>query len=130
MSKTVLPSKRTEWKELDRISEIVHSMNCIWREMTKDDFGLDGEIEVVIPKPDGKGLETSGQILKVQAKAGDRYVVSDTENSFASPVEKNDLEYWHKYNFPVLFIVYHPSDNRLYCKEIKTYLRIAPDAFA
>jgi len=130
MSKTVLPSKRTEWKGLDRISEIVHGMSCIWREMTKDDFGLDGEIEVVTPKADGKGLETSGQILKVQAKAGDRYVISDNEASFASPVEKNDLEYWHKCNFPVLFIVYHPSDDRLYCKEIKSYLRATPDAFA
>lgn len=130
MGKTVLPSKRTEWKGLDRIAEIVHGMNCIWREMTKDDFGLDGEIEVVTRKPDGNGLETSGQILKVQAKAGDKYVVSDTEHSFASPVDKGDLDYWHKCNFPVLFIVYHPSDDRLYFKEIKTYLRTSPEAFA
>ena len=130
MGKTVLASKQTEWKGLDRIAEIVHSMNCIWREMTKDDFGLDGEIEVVTPKPDGTGLETNGQILKVQAKAGRKYVVSDTQHSFVSPVEKSALDYWHKCNFPVLFIVYHPSDDRLYCKEIKAYLRTASDAFA
>jgi hypothetical protein len=55
MGKTVLPSKFQEWKGLDRISLIVHDMKCIFREITKDDFGLDGEIEVVAPKADGKG---------------------------------------------------------------------------
>jgi hypothetical protein len=35
----------TEWKGPARISEIVHEMGCIWREMTTDDYGLDGEIE-------------------------------------------------------------------------------------
>ena len=47
MGKTVSSTKKTEWKGLDRISAVVHEMGNIWREMTKDDFGLDGEIEVV-----------------------------------------------------------------------------------
>lgn len=53
MGETVKASKLTEWKGLDRISAVVHEMKNIWREMTKDDFGLDGEIEVVSPKPEG-----------------------------------------------------------------------------
>lgn len=65
MSKTVQPSKLTEWKGLDRISAVVHEMGNIWREMTKDDFGLDGEIEVVTAKADGPGCETTGGIVKV-----------------------------------------------------------------
>ena len=43
MGKTVLPSKFQEWKGLDRISLAVHEMGCIFREITKDDYGLDGE---------------------------------------------------------------------------------------
>ena len=55
MPKTVLLSKFQEWKGLDRISTVVHEMKCIFREITKDDFGLDGEIEVVVPKQGGQG---------------------------------------------------------------------------
>ena len=129
MPKTVLPSKFQEWKGLDRISLIVHDIKCIFREITKDDFGLDGEIEVVVPKADGTGYETTGGIIKVQAKSGGSYVKQDTVTSFATPVEKNDLEDWHKATFPILLIVYHPKDDKLYFKEIKAYVRNTPSVF-
>jgi hypothetical protein len=130
MGKTVKASKLTEWKGLDRISAVVHEMKNIWREMTKDDFGLDGEIEVVSPKPDGKGFETTGGIVKVQAKAGESYIRFDTEASFTTPVDQNDLKYWNGCTFPVLFIVYHPRDDKLYFKEVKEYIRSTPDVFS
>ena len=114
MAKTVLPSKFQEWKGLDRISLVVHEMRCIFREITKDDFGLDGEIEVVVPKSDGQGYETTGSIIKVQAKSGESYVKQDSDTSFVTPVGKNDLEGWHNASYPVLFIVYHPRDDKLY----------------
>ncbi len=109
---------------------VVHEMGNIWREMTKDDFGLDGEIEVVTPKPGGDGFETAGGIIKVQSKAGESYVRYDTETSFTTPVDQNDLKYWKNCNFPVLFIVYHPRDDKLYYKEIKTYIDQTPGVFA
>lgn len=130
MSKTVQASKLTEWKGLDRISVVVHDMGNIWREMTKDDYGLDGEIEVVTPKANGEGFETTGGIVKVQSKAGESYVRYDTDKSFSSPVDQNDLEYWQKCTFPVLYIVYHPKDDRLYFKEVKAYIRDTPGAFS
>src|SRR5262245_34297106 len=130
MSKTVPSTKFTEWKGLDRITEVVHRMNCIFRETSKDDFGLDGEIEVVTPKSDGKGFETAGGIVKVQAKAGASYVVGDEGATFSTPVEKADLEYWHRCTFPVLFIVYHPADDKLYFREVKAYIRDTPNVFA
>jgi Domain of unknown function (DUF4365) len=130
MSKTVQPSKLTEWKGLDRISVIVHQMGNIWRETTKDDFGLDGEIEVVTPKAIGEGFETTGGIVKVQSKAGERYVRYDSDTSFSTPVDQNDLDYWRKCTFPVLFIVYHPTDDKLYFKEVKAYIRDTPGVFA
>jgi hypothetical protein len=130
MSKTVQPSKLTEWKGLDRISVIVHEMGNIWREMTKDDFGLDGEIEVVTPKADGEGYETAGGIVKVQSKAGESYVRYDTETSFSTQVDQNDLDYWQRCTFPVLFIVFHPKDDKLYFKEVKQYIRDTPGVFS
>lgn len=129
MAKTVLPSKFVEWKGLDRISQIVHEMKCIWREITKDDFGIDGEIEVVIPKATGEGFETTGNVIKVQAKSGDSYVVQDSTTGFSTPVTKTDLEQWSKANYPVLLIVYHPKDDKLYCKEIRAYVRSTLNVF-
>lgn len=129
MPKTVLPSKFQEWKGLDRISTVVHEMKCIFREITKDDFGLDGEIEVVVPKRGGQGYETTGGIIKVQAKSGESYVKQDTDASFVTQVEKSDLEGWHSAPYPVLFIVYHPHDDKLYYKEIKSYVKNTPGVF-
>jgi len=130
MGKTVQSSKRTEWKGLDRIAIVVHQMGNIWREMTKDDFGLDGEIEVVTPKLDGTGSETTGGIVKVQAKAGERYVRFDSPASFSSPVDGDDLNYWNSCTFPVLYVVYHPKDDKLYYQEVKAYIQQSPGVFA
>lgn len=129
MPKNVPATKFTELKGLDRISQIVHEMHCIFRVISQDDFGIDGEIEVVTAKPDGIGFQTSGGIIKVQAKTGASYVKKDSIASFATPVRKDDLDYWNGCTFPVFFIVYHPGDDSLYFKEIKTYIRQAPDVF-
>jgi hypothetical protein len=117
MGKTVLESKFTEWKGLDRISATVHSMKHIWREISKDDFGIDGEIE------------THGNVLKVQSKSGASYVVEDTEAAFSSPVAKSDLETWNNSRYPVLYIVYHPDDDKLYCKEVRAYVKDTANVF-
>jgi hypothetical protein len=129
MGKTVPESKFTELKGLDRISTVVHEMKCLWREISKDDFGIDGEIEVVTPKPDGKGFQTTGGIVKVQARSGASYVAWDSGETFAVSVSKEDLEYWNSCTFPVLLIVYHPKDDKLYCKEIKSYVPSTSEVF-
>lgn len=129
MAKTVPSSKFQEWKGLDRISLIVHEMKCIFRETSKDDFGIDGEIEIVIPKANGDGFETYGKIVKVQAKSGIKYVTKDSKNSFSAPVERNDLDLWYRSTYPVIFIVYHPKEEKLYWKEVKSYVKSTPKAF-
>ena len=129
MGKTVTASKFSEWKGLDRISPIVHSMPSIFREISKDDFGIDGEIEIVVAKASGEGFETTGGIIKVQSKSGASYIRQDTEQSFSTPVERNDLEAWVGANVPVIFIVYHPDDDALYWKDIKHYVKTTPLMF-
>ena len=74
MGKTVTVSKFSEWKGLDRIGLIVHRMPSIFREISKDDVGIDGEIEIVVPKANGEGFETTGGIIKVQSKSGASYI--------------------------------------------------------
>jgi len=104
-------------------------MKCVYRELTKDDYGIDGQIEIVVPKVDGEDYKSYGGVLQFQSKSGSRYVTQDKSDSFSTPVEKNDLEYWHTANFPTLFIVYHPEEDKLYFTEVKEYIRITPDVF-
>ena len=129
MPKTVPESKFTELKGLDRISIIVHSMKCLWREITKDDFGIDGEIEVLKPKDIGKGYEVTGGTIKVQAKSGLSYITNDTKDTFCVKSSKNDFELWYGANFPTLFIIYHPNEDSLYYKEMKSYLKDTPNVW-
>ncbi len=129
MGKTVTSSKFSEWKGLDRIGPIVHSMPSIFREISKDDFGIDGEIEIIVPKASGGGFETTGGVIKVQSKSGTSYIKQDSEQSFSTPVERNDLEAWVGANVPVIFIVYHPEDDALYWKDIKFYVKTTPQVF-
>ncbi|KAA0260984.1 MAG: DUF4365 domain-containing protein, partial [Chloroflexi bacterium] len=110
MPKIVRNSKFQELKGLDRIQFAVHEMKCLWRELNKDDIGIDGEIEILQPKPDGKGAIPTNKIIKVQAKSGKSYVKYDTADGFQVPVDKDDLEYWAKSNYPIIFIIYHPDD--------------------
>ncbi len=123
MPKTVPASKFTELRGLDKISTTVHEMQCLFREITKDDFGIDGEIEVVAPRADGKGLEATGGIIKVQSKSGSSYVKQDTGSAFSTPVTKDDLAFWYNATYPVIFIVYHPVDDKLYWKDVRSYVR-------
>jgi len=103
MPKTVPNSKFQELKGLDRIQVAVHDMKCLWRELNKDDIGIDGEIEVLEPKLDGKGAIPTNKIIKVQAKSGKSYIKYDSLNGFQVPVDKDDLEYWANSNYPIIF---------------------------
>lgn len=129
MPKYVPASKFQELKGLDRISQMVHEMQCIWREISKDDIGIDGEIDLLEPRSDGKGAIATGKIIKVQAKSGSSYVKQDSTSSFITPIRQEDLELWTNANYPVIFIVYHPDDDKLYWKDVKEYVRATPNIF-
>jgi Domain of unknown function (DUF4365) len=120
--KVIPQSKISEWQGLDRIAAYVHHMKCIWREQEKDDIGIDGEIELCKNRDDGDGYIGTGKIVKVQSKSGLSYIKRDKEKTFAASVRHQDLCYWRDVNLPVLFIVYHPEDDKLYWKDIKTYI--------
>lgn len=129
MSKTVPESKFTELQGLDRISLAVHEMKCLWREINKSDFGIDGEIELLTSRPDGHGYHVTGGILKVQAKSGRSYILQDNASSFSAKSSKDDFELWYKGDFLTLFVIYHPEDDKLYWKEMKSYLASTPEVW-
>jgi hypothetical protein len=128
-AKKVPTSKETEWKGLDRISAVVHGMRCIWREQEKDDIGIDGEIELCVERSDGEGRVGTGKIVKVQSKSGSSYITKNTTGSFELQTRRSDLEYWQSLNVPVIAIVYHPDDDRLYWVDVKAQIAARDDVF-
>lgn len=129
MSKIVAKSKYSEWLGLIRIREIVSlEMQCIYRETSSDDFGIDGMIEMTVPAPDGQRL-TKGGIVNFQSKAGKKYVVGDSADIFSTSVRIQDIQYWATSNVPVIFIVYHPEDKCLYYVDIKDYVKRNPGIY-
>lgn len=119
--KVVPVQKLSEWWGLDQIAGVVHAMKCIWREQAKDDLGVDGEIELCSPRSDGDGMLGTGKIIKVQSKSGRRYVTRDEIATFETPIAASDLRYWRGMNVPVIFVVAHPGERKLYWKDIKSY---------
>ena len=124
----ILPTQKvSEWWGLDLISSVVHAMRCVWREQAKDDIGVDGEIELCARRSDGDGMVGTGKIIKVQSKSGRKYVVRDEEHTFETPVSAADLRYWRGMNVPVIFVVAHPGEQKLYWKDIKAYCAAASE---
>jgi len=97
-----------------------HKPYIIFREVTKNDFGIDGEVEIVRTNEEGK-KEATGEILKVQIKstASDKgYIKRETEEEIDFQAKKEDIEYWSKYSLEVLLVLYDDRTESLYCKKI------------
>jgi hypothetical protein len=91
-----------------------------FREVLRNDFGIDGEVELVRINEEGK-KEISGELLKVQIKSslGRGYLRKRSDGTFAFNAKKVDLEYWSKHSLDVLLIIYDDETETLYAKKIK-----------
>ncbi len=97
-----------------------HSPYLIFREESKNDFGIDGEVELTSVNEDNK-IEATGQILKIQLKStvkGGSYIVDENDDSFKFVAQKNDIDYWNKHVLPVILVVYIEREDKLYAKTV------------
>lgn len=100
-----------------------HKPFIIFREVTKHDFGIDGELELTRKSEDGK-TEATAEILKVQIKSvnsSNSYMKNETDEKFDFYADPNDLDYWlkhKKYNLPVLLLVIDLRTESIYVKKI------------
>lgn len=75
--------------------------------------GIDGIAEVM------EAGQPKARMIAVQVKAKDdgRYA-SETDESFAYLLRRQDLDYWRGSNLPVIVVFYRRSDNSFYWKEV------------
>lgn len=102
-----------------------HSPFIIFREVTKHDFGIDGEVELTRKNSDGK-TEAVGEILKIQIKSvnsDNSYIKNENDDSFTYYASVDDIDYWvkhHKYGLPVVVVIVDLRNNGeiIYAKKI------------
>ncbi|MEP2669088.1 MAG: DUF4365 domain-containing protein [Cyclobacteriaceae bacterium] len=97
-----------------------HFPYICFREVLRNDFGIDGEVELVRINDEGK-KEMTGELLKVQIKSsfGSGYLRKRSDGTIYFNAKKVDLEYWSKYKLEVLLIIYDDETGLLYAKKIK-----------
>ena len=97
-----------------------HNPIILFREESKHDYGIDGEVELTVVNEDGK-TETLAEIIKVQLKSTKTksYITKETSTSFEFRAESNDIEYWNRHILPVVLVVYFEEEDTLYAKKIE-----------
>tara|TARA_B100000678_G_C18226710_1_gene509144 strand:+ start:2625 stop:4010 length:1386 start_codon:yes stop_codon:yes gene_type:complete len=101
-----------------------HEPYIIFREETKHDYGIDGEIEITRKTSQGK-REATAKVVKIQLKATrtKAYISGENENSFEFIAKDNDIKYWMDHSSEVVLIVFFEKENQLYAKKIdKNYV--------
>ncbi|MEQ8945949.1 MAG: DUF4365 domain-containing protein [Balneola sp.] len=99
-----------------------HKPFIIFREESKSDFGIDGEVEIA-EYDDTKKLVASGEIIKVQIKstAKGSYIHKETETSFEFRANQDDVDYWNKHNLGVILVIFDEKNETLYAKKIDQF---------
>jgi hypothetical protein len=98
---------------------VQHTPIIIFREESKNDFGIDGEIEFTKTDENNRKVVT-GEILKIQIKSTETgsYISNNNENSFDFKARSEDIEYWKNHKIGVILVVYFTNTNELYARKI------------
>jgi hypothetical protein len=102
------------------IEQIVLDMGCRWNPSGPLEVGIDGEVELF----DAQGNALS-KFLLVQSKAHEGPFLREHEHGFEYPCQARDVEYWLKFETPVLLVVSRPATREAYWICIQRYYREA-----
>jgi hypothetical protein len=111
------------WQEKDgliRLQEVVKEIKCIWRPTPNDDYGIDGDVEIVI------GDTPTDRLIKVQCKSGKSHFKNQKFSGFDYYSREEDLKYWNDCNVPVIVVLHDPEKNELYWKDVQGYIKSNP----
>lgn len=103
---------------IDTLAVNLTRMGLIWRETSRADVGIDGQIEYV----DNQGRATA-KIVAAQVKSGESYFADPFEDGWRIYPEKKHLFYWERFPMPVLLILHSPNRNELFWSDARQQLR-------
>lgn len=96
-----------------------HEPVLVWREETKNDFGVDGEVEFTEKTKDGK-TTVIGKIIKIQLKSTrlKGYIQNETDTTFQFKAKESDVDYWISHSCDVVLVVYFETSDELFARKI------------
>lgn len=94
---------------------IFQKLDFIFREQTKDDYGIDAEIELT------EGGLACGRLIALQIKSGKSFLKEQTDNCIVFRGEQKHLLYWQLHSLPVMLIIYDLESKIAYWQIINKY---------
>jgi hypothetical protein len=88
-------------------------LHWIFREIPKDDLGIDGYVEIV--RDDRK---SQGRLFAVQIKTGPSYLGEPNEEGFVYRGSLMHLNYWAGHSLPVLVVLCDPETRTCYWEHV------------
>ncbi|RWN98687.1 DUF4365 domain-containing protein [Mesorhizobium sp.] len=89
------------------------SFKWLFREIGKDDLGIDGLVEVI-----GSDRRARGRVFAVQIKCGDSFFKEQVDGGYVYRGSMEHLNYWLEYSLPVVLILCNSSTRECYWIEI------------
>jgi hypothetical protein len=110
---------------VDKVRDYCARFDLIFQAEPREDFGIDCYIELE-EQIEGQGYATNF-IVGIQCKSGQSYKKNIKENSFDISLNENDKNYWLSANFPVFYVYFDNSNDKLYFKHIQSIFHSEKD---
>ena len=103
-------------------AKIIAEMGLIFREQPTDDYGIDAQIETI------DNNYASGKLIAVQIKSGESFFEEVKDDKIIFRGKKKHYEYWLNHSLPVIIVLYKPSDDKCYWREVNSDTAILTDS--
>lgn len=100
------------------VAGIINDLQCIWRETSNADVGIDGQIEHL-----DKNGHCTGRIVAAQIKSGPSFFENATPTHFRFWAEEKHRRYWCDFPVPVALILYDPNRRCAFWTDARRQLR-------
>jgi hypothetical protein len=108
-----LGNTATERQGLNIVRDLVADMGFLFRDLPSQDFGIDGQLEIVDVSGDG-GQHATGKIVSIQVKCGLSYFAHDDDTAWSVYLPESTVNYWRSHSVPVLLVIVDPTRRQAY----------------
>ncbi|HGS4888132.1 TPA: DUF4365 domain-containing protein [Vibrio parahaemolyticus] len=84
----------------------------LFREQVILDFGIDAQVEIVDEN------YPTGDLIAIQIKSGLSFFDEETDDSYVFRTTDKHISYWANHSLPVILVLYHPEQDKLYWQSI------------
>ncbi|WP_371368338.1 DUF4365 domain-containing protein [Pseudomonas sp. QL9] len=109
----LLDSSLTGEQGVIAVQKIAYKIGFIFRDATKNDFGIDAYLERFIATDTPTKNHVTGRLLAVQIKCGE-LIARDSGNAYKLSCTEANINYWKGHSLPVIVIYCRPKDEKCF----------------